>query len=52
MVNRREICVTNDPYAYDATEIDDYAIADGYSTANDWIAYQDGSHAHTNAFKT
>ena len=52
MVNRREICVTNDPYAYDSTEIDDYNIADGYSSANDWIAYQDGAHAHTNAFNT
>jgi hypothetical protein len=52
MVNRREICVTNDPYAYDATEIDNYAIVDGYSPANDWITYQDAGHAHTNAFKT
>ena len=52
MVNKREICVTNDPFAYDATEIDGYNIADGYSSANDWIAYQDAGHAHTAAFKT
>lgn len=52
MVNRREICVTNDPYAYDSTEIDDYNIADGYSTANDYITYQHAGHANTGTFKT
>lgn len=51
MVNKREICVTLDPYAYDDTEIDEYNIAKGYNTANDWITYQSG-YTHTNAFKT
>ena len=52
MVNKRELCVTEDPYAYDATEIDGHNILDGYTTTSDWIAYQEGGHTHSAAFKT
>lgn len=52
MVNKRELCVTEDPYAYSTVEIDGYAIADGYNTSTDLIEYQDGSHADTATFKT
>lgn len=52
MVNKRELCVTEDPYAYDASEIDDYDIVDGYSTANDYITYRKAGHSNTATFKT
>ena len=51
-MSQREVCITTDPYCYDDTETNDYNIAAGYSTANDWIAYQDGGHVHTPAFKS
>lgn len=50
MVNR-ELCCTLDPYAYKKEVIEDYAIAAGYSTANDYITYPDGS-THTDTFRT
>ena len=52
MVNKREICITNDPYAYNASEIDDYNILDGYNVTTDLIEYQNVAHADSNAFKT
>lgn len=52
MVNKREICVTEDPYAYDSSEIDDYNIVDGFSPANDYITYQHAGHANSPTFKT
>ena len=50
MVNR-ELAVTLDPSAYSATEIENYTIAPGYDTANDYITYQNGD-THSNAFST
>lgn len=47
----RELAITTDTSAYDEEEINDYTIAPGYSTANDYITYQSGA-THTPAFKT
>jgi hypothetical protein len=47
----RELAITTDPSAYDADEIDDYAIAAGYNTTNDYITYQSGA-SNTPKFKT
>jgi len=53
MVNKREICVTEDPYAYNSTEIDGYNILDGYNVSTDLIEYQVPTlHPATAAFKT
>jgi hypothetical protein len=53
MVAKREICITEDPYAYDEAVVNDYDIAAGFVTASDWIAYPGGTgYAHTAAFKT
>jgi len=54
MVNKRELCVTEDPFAYDATEIDNYNIVDGYSTSGDYIDYNEAAtiHPNTATFKT
>ena len=51
MTMKRELAVTTDPSAYDEDEINDYAIANGYNTSNDWITYQSGA-THTPAFKS
>ena len=45
MTNKRELCVTEDMYAYDATEIDNNNILDGYDTVNDIITYQESVYA-------
>jgi len=52
MVNKREICITQDPFAYDATEIDSYNILDGYNVSTDLLEYQDAGHADSETFKT
>lgn len=52
MTAKREICITEDPYAYDESEVNDYTILAGYSTANDYITYQKAGHANTATFRT
>jgi hypothetical protein len=52
MTNRRELCVTTDPYAYSTYEVDGYAIADEYDTVNDYITYQHTAFGNTPAFTT
>jgi len=51
MVANRELCITTDESCYDSDEVDNYNIAPGYNTANDWITYQSGA-THTPAFKS
>jgi hypothetical protein len=40
MTNKRELCITTDPYAYSPYEIDIYTIKDEYDPVNDYITYQ------------
>lgn len=52
MVSKRELCITEDPFAYNEDEIDKNVIGAGFNTANDWLAYAVPAHSHTIKFNT
>lgn len=47
----RELAITEDPYAYDEEEINDYNIVEGFNTSTKVIDYQSGA-ASTSAFRS